>query len=134
MYTPHNLTDPTAIHKELETIQSFLEANYTSDNPAAVQQRFEDLAIYMARSGKIKSDAEYHYNSLVESSIMEALKKGYEEKLSASTINKFVESAARSYKFLLTWADRTNRSCTHQLEAMRTIISSLRAERFNTRQ
>lgn len=130
MYQPHNLTDPAAMHKELEGIQAFLEANYTSDNPAAVQQRFEDLAIYMARSGKLKADAEFHYNSLVESSIMDALKKGYEERLSASTINKFVESAARGYKFLVTWSDRVNRSCTHQLEAMRTTMSTLRSERF----
>jgi hypothetical protein len=61
---------------------------------------------------------------------MESLKRGYEKNLSASTINKFVEAAARNYKFLLTWADRTNRAATHQLEALRSVISTLRAERY----
>lgn len=133
MYTPSNLTNPDSIHKELEEIQLFLESSYAADVPAQVQARFDSLAVYMARSGKLKSDAEYHYNELVESSIMSALKKGYEEKLSPSTINKFVEAAARSYKFLLTWSDRVNRSCTHQLDSLRTIMSNIRSERFANR-
>lgn len=131
MYTPSNITPPDSIHKELEEIQAFLEADYSADVPEQVQSRFDSLAAYMARSGKIKADAEWHYNSLVESSIMESLKRGYEEKLSASTINKFVESAARNYKFLFTWADRVNRSCTHQHEGMRSVMSTLRSERFS---
>lgn len=133
MYIPSNISSPDVIHKELQEMQDFLEADYSSDNPAHVQSRFDSLAGYMARSGKLKADAEYHYNSLIESSIFEALKKGYEEKLSASTINKFIEAAARNYKFLLTWSDRVNRSCTHQHDGMRSIISTLRAERFSTR-
>jgi hypothetical protein len=131
MYQPTNITSPELIHKELEEIQAFLEAQYAADNGNEVQMRFDSLAAYMARSGKIKADAEWHYNSLVESSIMETLKKGYEEKLSASTINKFVEAAARNYKFLFTWADRINRSCTHQHEGMRSVMSTLRSERFS---
>lgn len=130
MYTPSNITPPDAIHKELEDIQLFLEASYAADLTNEVQARFDSLGIYMARSGKIKADAEWHYNSLLESSIMECLKKGYEEKLSASTINKFVEAAARNYKFLFTWADRVNRSCTHMQEGLRSVMSTLRSERF----
>lgn len=131
MYQPSNLTAPDAIHNELTEIQSFLEAQYAADVHGQVQARFDSLGAYMARSGKLKADAEWHYNSLVESSIMEALKKGYEERLSASTVNKFVEAASRNYKFLVTWADRVNRSCTHQMEGMRSVISTLRAERFS---
>lgn len=133
MYTPSNITPPELVHKELEEIQAFLESEYAADIPVHVQKRFDSLAIYMARSGKLKADAEYHYNSLVESSIMDALKRAYYEKLSASTINKFVEANSRSYKFLLTWADRINRSCVHQHDGMRTVISSLRAEMYSTR-
>lgn len=133
MYIPSNITPPDSIHKELEDIQAFLEADYSADIPNHVQMRFDSLAVYMARSGKLKADAEYYYNSLVESAIMDALKRGYEDKLSASTINKFVEAAARNYKLLLTWADRVNRSCTHQHEGLRTVMSNLRAERFVSR-
>lgn len=130
MYNPTNISSPEQIHQELEEIQLFLEAEYAADVPGQVQSRFDSLAAYMARSGKLKADAEWHYNQLVESSIMETLKKGYEERLSASTINKFVEAAARNYKYLVTWSDRVNRSCTHQLEGLRSVISTLRAERF----
>jgi hypothetical protein len=130
MYTPSNLTNPDQIHKELEDIQLFLETQYAADLSDQVQSRFDSLAAYMARSGKLKADSEWHYNQLLESSIMDTLKKGYEEKLSASTINKFVEAAARNYKFLLTWADRVNRTCTHQLDGLRSVMSTLRSERF----
>lgn len=130
MYTPSNITSPDAIHKELEEQQAFLEAPYAADIPEQVQGRFDSLAVRMARSGKLKADAEYHYNSLLESSIFDVMKKGYEEKLSASTINKFVEAAARNYKFLYTWADRVNRACTHQHEGLRSVMSTLRSERF----
>lgn len=131
MYQPSNITSPDLIHKELEEMQSFLEAEYSADNGAQVQDRFDSLGAYMARSGKLKADAEYHHNSLVESSIMDALKKGYEDRLSASTINKFVEAAARNYKYLLTWADRINRTCTHQHDGLRSVMSTLRSERFS---
>ena len=128
MYQPSNITDQQKIHNELEDIQAFLEAQYPADNPAAVTDRFNDLAVYMARSGKMKADAEWHYNSLLNHSIMAALKSAYEDRLSISTINKLIESQAKDAKFLLTWCDRVNRTCTHQLDAMRSIISSLRAE------
>ena len=130
MFTPANITPPDAIQKELEEIQAFLEADYSADLPNEVQGRFDTLAGYMARSGKLKADAEYHHFSVVNSSIMDLLKRGYEEKLSPSALNKLVESSAKDYKYLLTWSDRVNRSCTHQLEAMRSVISTLRAERF----
>lgn len=131
MYNPTNISSPEQIHQELEEIQLFLEAEYAADVPGQVQNRFDSLASYMARSGKLKADAEWHYHSLIESSIMDALKKGYERSLSASTINKFVEAASKNYKYLLTWADRVNRACTHQLEGMRSVISTLRAERYS---
>ena len=130
MYVPSNITQPDNIHKELEEVQLFLESQYASDLPDQVQSRFDSLGAYMARTGKLKADAEWHYNSLIESSIMDALKKGYEDRLPASSINKFIEAAARNYKFLLTWADRVNRACTHQLEGLRSVMSTLRSERF----
>lgn len=130
MYTPSNITPPELIHKELEEIQAFLEAQYGADLPDQVQSRFDSLASYMARSGKLKADAEWHYNSLLDSSIMDAVARGMEKTLPTSTLNKYVESLAKNYKFVFTWADRVNRSCTHQLEGLRSVMSTLRSERF----
>lgn len=130
MYKPSNITPQESIAQELETIQSFLEAEYNADVAAAVQERFDDLGQYMARSGKLKADAEWHYNQLTESAIMTAIKEAYIDKMSISTLNKYVASLAKDVKFLLTWADRVNRACTHQLEGMRSVMSTLRSERF----
>lgn len=130
MYTPSNITDEKDIHKELEEMQAFLEADYAADLPDEVQSRFDSLGAYMARSGKLKADAEYHYNSLLESSIIRALEKSAKETMSTSTVNKYIEALARDSKYLFTWADRVNRSCTHQHEGLRSVMSTLRSERF----
>lgn len=130
MYAPSNITNQESIHKELEEMQAFLEADYAADLPDQVQSRFDSLAAYMARSGKLKADAEYHYNTLLESSILKALKKSVEENMSTSTVNKYIESLARDSRYLFTWADRVNRSCTHQHEGLRSVMSTLRSERF----
>lgn len=129
MFIPPNLTGTDGIQKELEEMQLFLESPYAADQGNEVQARFDSLGIYMARSGKLKADAEFHFNQVVESSIFDLLKKSMEEKLSPSTLNKLVDAAARNYKFLLTWSDRVNRSLTHQYDGMRSVISNLRAER-----
>ena len=118
------------ILRECQTIQAFLVASYSADLPAEVQSRFDHLGGYMARSGKLKADAEYHYQTMVSSTIMQTLKDAMDMRLSASTVNKLIEAEARNLKFLMTWADRVNRSCTHQLEAMRSVFATLRAERF----
>lgn len=39
----------------------------------------------------------------------------------------------RNYKFLLSWSDRVNRSATHQLDSIRTVMSNLRTERHYNR-
>lgn len=130
MYTPSNITNPDSIHKELEEMQAFLEAEYSADLPDEVQSRFDSLGSYMARSGKLKADAEWHYNALLESSIIAALRKASQETMSTSTVNKYIESLARDSRYLFTWADRVNRTCTHQHEGMRSVMSTLRSERF----
>lgn len=130
MYTPSNITDEKDIHKELEEMQAFLEADYAADLPDQVQSRFDSLGAYMARSGKLKADAEYHYNTLLESSIIAALRKASQETMSTSTVNKYIEALSRDSKYLFTWADRVNRSCTHQHEGLRSVMSTLRSERF----
>lgn len=123
MFQVTNTTNPDLIHSELLEIQQFLEESYPSDNPAACIDRLQKLGEYMARSGKIKADAEYYYNGVIDSEIMTALKDLLNEKITPTTLNKLVEAKARHYKHLVTFADRVNRSCTHQCENLRTIIS-----------
>jgi len=130
MYTPSNITPIESIEAELITYQGYLQEEYRSDMGEEVVARMDTIAGYMARSGKLKADAEWHYNKLVDSEIMKCLADMLHEKLPISTVNKLIEAKAKDYKYLLTWAERLNRSCTHQLDCLRSILSSLKAEKY----
>lgn len=127
--TPSYITPFSAIEPELAEMQAYLEQPTASDNPAAMMERLGVLQQHMARSGKLKADAEYHYNQKYYGAVMSALKEMASEKLSASTFNKYLESLCRDEKLMITWADRVNRSATHQIDALRTVISYAKNER-----
>ena len=126
MFSSSYITDLSKIESELAEIQTFLELPSPSDNPASLTKRLEILSQHMARSGKLKSDAEYHYNTVLSSSIIEALKTA--SKLSPSTLNKYIESLCKDYKQIVSWAERANRTATHQCENLRTLISYAKSE------
>lgn len=128
MFVATNITPTDQIFKELTEIQVVLDARYQSDNPAACSDRLDELQVLMARSGKLLADSEWHYNTLLNSEIMEALKKAASERMPTSTLNKYIESMCKEYKYLWTWADRVNRCCTHMAEQMRTVISNHKAQ------
>jgi hypothetical protein len=133
MFIATNITPLDEIFKELTDIQAFLDARYQSDTPAACIDRLDELQGYQSRSGKLFADAEYHYNTLLNSEIMASLKLAQSEKMSISTLNKYIESMCKDYKYLYTWAERVNRCCTHHADQMRTVISNHKAERFASR-
>ena len=128
MYTPSNITPVESIEAELITYQDYLQQEYRSDLGADVVDRIDTLSQYMARSGKLKADAEWHYNKLVDSEIMKCLADLVHEKLAISTVNKLIEAKAKDYKYLVAWSDRVNRSCVHSLDCLRSILSSLKQE------
>ena len=130
MFSPKDITPTESIEQELKTYQDYLQQEYRSDMGADVIDRMDIIGGYMARSGKLKADAEWHYNKLVDSEIMKCLTDMLHEKLSTSTVNKLIEAKARDYKYLLTWAERLNRSCTHLLDCLRSVLSSLKAEKL----
>jgi hypothetical protein len=128
MFIASNITPVDQIEKELTEIQLYLDARYQSDNPSACINRLDDLQAYMARSGKLHADAEFHYNTLLNSEIVKAL--NITAYLPVSTLNKYIESMCKDYKYLLTWSERVNRCCTHQAEQMRTVISNHKAQMY----
>lgn len=107
-------------------IQAFFETPYDADNGNAVVERAQKIEGYMATSSKMLADAKYHYNSVFESGFMEAIKDNV--KVSASTLNKYLDSLCKDYQYLVDWTERLNRTCSHQLDFSRTIISKLKAE------
>lgn len=125
MFKASFITPLEKIQEELAEMQSFLEQPVT-ESATDLTTRLEVLMQHMARSGKLKSDAEYHYNGVMSSSIIDALKTAVN--LTPSTLNKYVDSLCKDYKQMVVWSDRVNRSCTHQIDATRTLISYAKSE------
>lgn len=109
--------------EEAKSIQDYLEVT-CSENPAEIKNRINDLNVYMARSGKMLADAKLLYNKKVTSEIKETIieiaKNNF---LSATAQNALVKSIAEEELFLVNWLERINRTCTHQIDALRSLLS-----------
>jgi ribosomal protein L20 len=116
------------LHERAENMQTFLEEKFDSSDANILITRSETLQRMMAESGKCLADAKWYKDKIVNGAIMDALKKSYEEKLSASTINKYVDTCAKEYTFIVNWLDRINASATHQNDSLRTFISYRKSE------
>jgi|SRR5690606_1997421 len=119
------ITPKDMIEAELEEIQTFLEVTQSEDITEAVY-RGNELAVYMARSGKLLADAKIHRDEKLNSEVIQNIKKLIS--LPASLANKFIDTLTRDENHLVNWADRVNASCSRQLEWCRTIISKGKAE------
>ena len=119
------ITSMSQITAELQDIQNFIEETMSEDPNEAVL-RGNDLSVYMARTGKLLADAKYHRDKKLRSEIVSQIKEMV--KLAPSVATKFTDTLVERESYLMNWAERSNRSCTHQLEWCRTIISKAKAE------
>ena len=119
------ITSMSQITVELQEIQNFIEETMSEDPNEAVL-RGNDLSVYMARTGKLLADAKYHRDKKLRSEIVSQIKEMV--KLPPSVATKFTDTLVERESYLMNWAERSNRSCTHQLEWCRTIISKAKAE------
>lgn len=109
--------------KELEEIQSYLEIE-CSDNPDEVMERIKTISVYQARTGFLLAKAKKAYRSKRSSEIAEkVIEIAKQNFLSAKAQNAIVESIAEEEAYVVDWADRLNSACTHQLDALRSILS-----------
>jgi hypothetical protein len=120
LITPYN-----QIVQELKEMQSNIEVEISDSVDEAVE-RGNILAVYIARSGKLLADAKFHREKKLRSDIVAELKQIV--KLPPSVATKFVDTLVEKENYLMNWADRLNRTCTHQLEWCRTIVSKAKAE------
>lgn len=116
------------IENRLNELQQFLEAQYDSEEGHLIMDRLGIASAYMAESGKLKADADWHYMAALNSEIMHTIKNFMPDYLSASAQNQLVKSLAKDEFRLVTYADRVNRSLTHQIDAMRTQLSYLKEQ------
>jgi hypothetical protein len=123
---------------EAEAIQEFLEEE-TPSEISLVLMRGNELLAYIARTGKMKADARYWKEAKTKSAIMETVRQLGKDLMPASTLNKLIEANCEKEVMLLEWCDRLNRTATHQVDWLRSVVSKEKEELrlsqgFNQRQ
>lgn len=121
----NNIATLEEIAKELKEIQSQLEIEMTEEVQEAVD-RGNYCSAQLARTGKLLADAKIHKDRKLNSEIVTNLKKIVT--LPATTANKFAEALCEEENYLVNWCERVNRSCTHQIDWCRTLISKAKEE------
>lgn len=108
---------------EARKIQDFLDVTVSSD-PAELVDRIATLMTYMARSGEMYAQAKKILRAKKSSEISKTIIAiAKEQCLSASVQNALLDSICEEEAYLVDWLERINRSCTHQLDGLRTLLS-----------
>ena len=122
------ITQPQQIADELKMIDDYLNITMNEDGNEA-QARGNDLAAYIARSGKLVADAKYHLNTKKKDDVFAILERTAKASgATAKAVNALIDCVCKEEQYLVDWADRVNRTATHQLEWCRTVISKAKAE------
>ena len=122
------ITPKEQILAELQNIDSFLNITM-SENAEEAVQRGNDLAVYVARSGKLLADSKYWLNETMKSEVMQTLvDTAKNAKATATAINALISSLCREERYLVDWCERCNRTATYQLSWCVTVISKAKEE------
>ena len=121
------------IERELRDMQNFLEITINGTDGEELFNRIADLQVYMARSGELVAVTEEMLSAKKSYGLMtEVLDKIREQKLSASVQNAMLSGICIEEAKLAKWADRINRTCVHQLDGTRSLLSYLKTELSKT--
>lgn len=109
--------------KEAAAIQAYLDI-VCSNNPEELTERISQLMAYMSRSGEMLAQAKRLLRSRKSEEIRNTIVAvARAERLSASVQNSLLDSICEQEAFLADWLDRVNKSCTHQIEGLRSLLS-----------
>lgn len=104
-------------------MQNYME-DTCSNNPEEIRNRIIDLMVYLARSGEMlavaKKELRRKKSSEIQNQIIAIAKEAC---LSATVQNALLESICEEESFLVDWVERINRTCTHQIDALRSLLS-----------
>lgn len=118
--------------EEAKKIQDYLDITVSND-PAEIYGRITTLMAYMSRSGEMLAKAKRILRDKKTAEISKTiLNIAKEQCLSASVQNALLDSICSDEAFMVDWLERINRSCTHQLDALRSLLSYEKEQmRFN---
>jgi energy-converting hydrogenase Eha subunit C len=108
---------------EVKKIQDFLDVTVSSD-PAELVDRIATLMTYMSRSGEMLAQSKKILRSKKASEISKTiLAIAKEQFLSATVQNALLDSICEEEAFMVDWIERINRTCTHQIDGLRSLLS-----------
>lgn len=117
-----------ALEEEAKQVDDYLNIT-CSDNMDEVVERGNNLAVYIARTGKMLADAKWHKDQKLKSSIFQTLHDTAKMAgLSVTTINKLIDANCETENYIVNWIERLNRTATHDLDWCRTLVSKAKEE------
>lgn len=116
------------IENELTQAQDYLE-QIMPDHPDDIVERGAQLQVWIARSGKLLADSKLMLNEATQGEVMKILTSVAKASGASHTaVNALVKSSCRQEQYLVDWAERINRTATHQLEFLRSMLSKAKEE------
>ncbi len=117
-----------SLKQEAEEIQAFTDQG-CEDDIYLVEQRGSRLQAYISRTGKMLADAKLLLNQAKRQEIVQALEKYY-AKMDAPKIavNELIKATCAEEQYIVDWVERLNRTCVHESDWCRTLISKFKEE------
>ncbi len=121
------------LKEEAEGIQAFTDQG-CEDDIYLVEQRGSRLQAYISRTGKMLADAKKLLNIAKKNDIIQALEKYYIQcDAPKMSINELIKCSCAEEQYVVDWVERLNRTCVHESDWCRTLISKFKEEmRMNT--
>lgn len=110
---------------EAKAIDDYLQIT-CGDDPNEATQVGNTLVVYLARTGKMLADAKYWQDDAIKNCTMVEI--GMKRNISPTIMKKLIEASTKRENYLVNWIERLNRSCTHKLDWLRTLISKAKVE------
>ena len=117
------MSEISDIKAKADQIQSYLESQ-SSTNPEELQERIIMIMTYVAYSGELFAKAKKILRAKKSAEISKTIIAiAKEQCLSASVQNALLDSICDEESYLVDYLERINRTATHQLDALRSLLS-----------
>lgn len=111
------------LQEEAQQIQDYLDIT-CSENPEEVLDRIRAIMPYISRTAFMLAEAKKALRRKKASEISNTIINiAKEQCLSAKVQNTLIDSIAEEEAYLVDWLDRLNAAATHQVDALRSILS-----------
>lgn len=111
------------IQQEAQQIQEYLDIE-CSENPEEVLERIRAIMPLISRTAFLLAEAKKILRRKKASEISNTIINiAKEQCLSAKVQNTLIDSIAEEEAYLVDWLDRLNAAATHQVDALRSILS-----------